>query len=300
MTLLGLAIRVAVWGTVWLPRPVGEAILGALGVVYGVLGRRHLSNARHWAAHQPGRQRWRLILRVLANEARSFTNEAPFVRGTVEQVRGRFNLRGEAHLEAARRKGGAIVLGFHLGPGIDALALRILGHRMTVVTLGKSPVGWPLRQAAWARFTDPDENPFVVLPDDDTGRLAGLYRLHDLLRRGQTVYITADGPGTEAFRIALPGRDMVIRAGWFTLRRRTGATTLPVLVRQEGRQVVVTVHPPLPPPELDPAADQRACRAALSPLIADYLRRYPEQCYNLAIFRDQESGGPSAGAAARS
>jgi lauroyl/myristoyl acyltransferase len=286
-----LGIRAAAWGSGWLPPRIGQAMLGAIGVVHGVIGRRHLARAQRWAAHQSGRRTWPLILAVLANHARSLPFEEPYVRGSLDRVRRRFVLEGLGHLEAAQREGGTIVLGFHLGPSVDGLALRIFGHRITMVTLGQSPVGWPLRQAVWARFTGPGEDPFLLLPDDGPGRLAGLYRLHGLLQRGQTIYITADGPGSEAFRIDLPGRDMVIRAGWFALRRRTGATTLPVLVRRDGPRIVVTIHPPLPPPDPDPVVDRNACRAVLAQLLADYLGRYPEQCYRLAIFADEEDAG---------
>ena len=58
---------------------------------------------------------------------------------------------------------------------------------------------------------------------------------------------------------------------------------MPVLARREGRYVVMTVHLPLPPPDPDQARDVAACRAALAPIIEDYVRRYPAQCYTLAF-----------------
>jgi lauroyl/myristoyl acyltransferase len=213
------------------------------------------------------------------------------VRGRLDQVRRRFVLDGVAHLEAAQRHGGTILLGFHLGPGVAALALRIFGHRIVVAGLGHSPVGWPVRQSAWARFLDPGENPFILWPEGGSRRVAGLHRLRGLLRRGQTVCIMAEGPGAEAFHVPLPGRDMVVRAGWFALRRLTGATTLPLLAHRDGQRVVVTVHPPLPLPDPVPAVDKAACRAALTPILADYVRRYPEQCHALAIFVERDRGG---------
>jgi lauroyl/myristoyl acyltransferase len=287
MTSKEWAFRLAVQAALRIPPRAGEAILGALGVVYGVVGRRHLSLARAWAAEQPGRRPWPLALSLLANGARSLANEAMLVQGSLDQVRRRFVLDGVARLEAAQRHGGTILLGFHLGPGVAALALRIFGHRITVAGLGHSPVGWPVRRVAWARFLDPDENPFVLWPEGQGRRVAGLYRLRGLLRRGQTVCIMAEGPGVEAFHIPLPGRDMVVRAGWFALRRLTGATTLPLLAHRDGQRVVVTVHPPLPAPDPDPAVDTAACRSALLPILADYVRRYPEQCHALAIFVDR-------------
>jgi hypothetical protein len=34
--------------------------------------------------------------------------------------------------------------------------------------------------------------------------------------------------------------------------------------------------------------DTMACRSALAPILADYVRRYPEQCHALAIFVDRD------------
>jgi DNA-binding transcriptional LysR family regulator len=36
--------------------------------------------------------------------------------------------------------------------------------------------------------------------------------------------------------------------------------------------------------------DRAVCRAGLAPILADYLRRYPQECYNLAIFVHEDSG----------
>lgn len=97
--------------------------------------------------------------------------------------------------------------------------------------------------------------------------------------------ITADGPvGAEAFRIPLPGGPAIIRSGWLALRRHAGAPTLPILSHLEGRRQIVTIHPPLPEPQTDPVGDALACRDVLSPLLWDYVRRFPEQCRSLAFW----------------
>jgi lauroyl/myristoyl acyltransferase len=98
------------------------------------------------------------------------------------------------------------------------------------------------------------------------------------------VRVTADGEfGDVAFVVPVAGEQLVIRAGWWVLRRQTGAPVLPVLTRWSGSRVVVTVCPPLPPPVADPTADLLACRNALEPILQDYARRFPDQC--LALFR---------------
>jgi lauroyl/myristoyl acyltransferase len=98
------------------------------------------------------------------------------------------------------------------------------------------------------------------------------------------VYLMADGPfGREAFRIELPGRPLIVRSGWLALRRQTGVPALPVLTFREGGRRVIVVHPPLPAPDADRARDAAACRAALTPLVADYVRRFPAQCRYLVF-----------------
>lgn len=81
----------------------------------------------------------------------------------------------------------------------------------------------------------------------------------------------------------LPGGTRSVRQGWLFLREITGAPVLPVLAHMEGRLQVATVHPPLPPRAADPVRDLEACRETLAPLLADHVRRFPEQCDRLAF-----------------
>jgi hypothetical protein len=53
----------------------------------------------------------------------------------------------------------------------------------------------------------------------------------------------------------------------------------------EGRTHVVSIHPPLPPLDADPALDLDRCRRALGELLGEYARQFPEQCYSLAFPR---------------
>ena len=111
-----------------------------------------------------------------------------------------------------------------------------------------------------------------------TSRVQGLFTLRRLLARGGFVFLTADGPfGGELFRLDLPG------LGWFTLRRQLGLRILPLFAHEEGAQRIVTIHPPLPAPTGDEAADKAACRAVLTAMLGDYVRRYPSQCRYLAF-----------------
>jgi hypothetical protein len=121
-----------------------------------------------------------------------------------------------------------------------------------------------------------------ALPIDEEssgGRALVLSRARRYLAGGGILYITADGPvGSEAFRLDVPGGPIVVRSGWLALRRHTDVVTLPLLAHQQGRRRILTVYPALPPPARDLGDDRRICRDLLSPLLGEYLRRFPEQC----------------------
>ena len=89
---------------------------------------------------------------------------------------------------------------------------------------------------------------------------------------------------------SVPGGHVAIGAGWWVLRRLTGAETIPMLTHREGSRMVVTLQPPLPPPVADPVEDARRCRQALAPLIEGHVRRYPEQCVTLAFDSGSAAG----------
>jgi hypothetical protein len=120
----------------------------------------------------------------------------------------------------------------------------------------------------------------LPIDEESPGRRAlVLARARRYLAAGGILCMTADGPvGSEAFRLDVPGVPIIVRPGWLTLRRHTGVPTLPLLAHQHGRRRILTVYPPLPPPARDPGDDRRICRDILSPLLDEYLRRFPEQC----------------------
>ena len=105
------------------------------------------------------------------------------------------------------------------------------------------------------------------------------------LSAGQLIYLTADGEGKEACRLSLPGRDLAIRSGWLTLRRATAMPTLPVLGHRERNRLVVRVYPPLPHPVPDLDRDIAACHEQLGLIVQDFVRRFPAQCFMLALDR---------------
>jgi len=195
----------------------------------------------------------------------------------LETLRRVFSVRGEEHLVGAGN--GVIFIGFHLGPSNTYLGLRVAGHRLTWIG-GKGATGaWPAEIKRVHQT--PEESRFI--PDEPYAWIRRLYQARLLLQRGESVFISADGMGAQAFAVPLPGRSLSIARGWLALRRATKAVVVPALSHLEGRTQVVTIHPPLPSLASDEALDLAACQQALTSVLADYVRRFPDHCYSLAF-----------------
>jgi hypothetical protein len=216
-------------------------------------------------------------------------------------LRQRVVLRGREHLDAAAG-GPTLLLGFHVGSPLTKWALTAHGYDCIVAGDGR----WdPVKRATPRRGWVPAPEAEAGLWLDAGGpaqRSIVLYRLRGLLLANRTVRLLADGEhGRELFRLPVPAGSLVVRAGWWLLRRQTRAVTLPVLAHRKGPRVVVTVHPPLPPPDPDPEADVARCRAALAPIVREFVRRYPDQCLPWVFDappdpdRGAAGGGPRTG-----
>ena len=281
--------------------PLGEELLARCFVISGLVGRRGRRQALAWAAAQPGSRirTGRMARSLCANQGRFLARGALVGIHDPEVLERHIAVRGAEHLEAPGRRG-TILIGFHLGPRNAYLALRVAGHALTWM-------GGQTTSGAWAqpirdRYQPPGQD---LLPPrrehlvSDLTRLRLLYRARQILLDGGRVFIGADGVGTEAFSLPLPGGPLSIRAGWLFLREATGATVLPVLSHMEGHVQVVTIHPPLPDRVDDAALDLQACRRALGDLLSDYVRQFPEQCPTLAFTRRAPAAG-DAGSSSRS
>jgi len=276
-----------------LPWPWGEEILCCCFVVSALVRRQRMRRAFSWSrAHQStalGRL-W-LAVSICAHHGRFVARSAFTGIRDLRALRRLVSLRGADHVVPGLR--GAIFLGFHLGPTSPDVALRMAGHSVTWVGAQGAWIGTPATAAAWPPEInrlyevtgEQGASDATVRSRDARARAQVLYRARQILLGGGNVFITADGPGTVAFEVPLPGAPAKIRAGWLLLREITGASVLPVVSHLEGRTQVVTVHPALPPLDADPIRDLEACRAALGRLLADYVRRHPEQCYMLAFPR---------------
>ena len=262
-----------------LPLPLARAVLAASSVAMGLAWRPRWRRLRTWALAQPaGRHRGRrlaLAVLVARGQALALANRL-VVRGPTA-LEGRLTVSGAEHLAEAVRRGPCILLIFHLGPGGVPAAARRLGHAVTTVGHG-TRFAWPA-----GRDARPSDITFGA-ESSAAERADALVAARRQLRRGEVLAISGDGIGErEAFRIPLPGAALVVRAGWLALRQVAGARVLPAFSHDAGGRWAVTIHPALPAPVPDLEADRAACAAALTPLIQDYVARFPVQCGDLAL-----------------
>jgi lauroyl/myristoyl acyltransferase len=257
----------------YLPWPVGEDALAAL---FGLVAlarpsRRRLAFA--WARRQTCPSAWKLALAVSAFRGRWVARSSLIGLRAPEDLRRRVVVRGEEHLAAAA--GGTILLGFHLGPPNVDVALRTLGHRLAWLGVNRSARAWS--RPGWRPLNEPGHN---LAPPSATAFWPGyVYRARRLLLEGGTLVVMADsGVGRELFQVPLPGGPAVVRSSWFLLWRETGARVLPVMTHLEGHTQVVTIHPALPPPAAGGAEGLDPWRTIVSEIMAEYVRRFPEQC----------------------
>ena len=257
-----------------LPWPWGEDLLAHLFAAVALVRGSRRRAAIAWSSQQPGRRAWRLALAVSAFRGRWVARSSLLGIRRPGDLRRQVAVHGEEHLAAA--PGGAILLGFHLGPPNVDVGLRILGHRVAWLGSARRSRAWS--RDAWRPLLDPKDN---LCPSDTNWFWPGyLYRARRLLLDGGALFILADAwDGREVFRVPLPGgHPLIIRAGWLTLWRQTGARVLPVTTHLEGRVQVITIHAPLPTPGPHDADGPSAWPDILCSLVKDYVRRFPEQC----------------------
>jgi lauroyl/myristoyl acyltransferase len=272
-----------------LPRPGGEGVLVAAALAHGLLSPARRRRAWAWAAQQPGSEgRPRALAQaLLAERGRYLATMLRIGERDVTGFRRRLVLQGREHLDAVYGRTGALLIDFHLGAGATPLVLAYSGYRVVYAARGEAARWQDLWRHEPARrsvpFTLPPED--LVLWGDLMSRVAALTRIRRELLADRVVYLTADGVGREAFRVPLPGRSLVVRSGWLVARRAAAVPALPVLTHREGRRLVTEIHPPLPPPAADEARDLERCRDHLTPILLGFVRRYPEQCFALALDR---------------
>jgi len=226
-----------------------------------------------WASAQRPDRPWRLAAAVCAFRGRWVARWRLVGIRAPEQLRRNLTVEGAEHLVAV--EGGAILLEFHLGPPGVELPLRALRYEVRHVGWHDRPAGW--WNEAWRPLLAPDD--LSTAAEDPKKWPAVLYKARQTLLDGGKICIMADSEqGQEVFRIALPGGPMMIRPGWVTLHRLTGAPVLPVFTHLRGRTQIITIHPPLPTDESDPARRLESWQDIITSLVVDYVGRFPEQC----------------------
>jgi len=257
-----------------LPWPWGEDILAGLFAVIAFARPSRQRRAITWALQHSSRRTWSLAWAACAFRGRWVARSALVGVRRPDDLRQRIEIRGEEHL--APTSTGTILLGFHVGPPVADVALRVQGHRLA--WLGGRRVSRAWRRATWRPLLDQAE---TLSPSGSVRFWAGsLYRARRILLDGGTVFMMADGwglRGRPALRVTVTGGAVVIMPGWLTLWRQTGARVLPVLTHLAGRTQVVAVHPPL---ERDGGGED-AWPERLSSIVRAYVDRFPEQCPNL-------------------
>lgn len=227
-----------------------------------------------WASAQRPQGTWRLAAAVSAFRGRWVARTRLLGLRSPDELRPYVVVRGEEHLAPGQQ--GLILLVFHLGLATVDLPLALLGHRVRYIG-GRHDrtalAGW--WNDAWRPLMT--ASPLSSAANDPARWPAVLYSARQTLLAGGRISIMADSAvGRELFRIALPGCPMIVRAGWLTLHQLTGVPVLPALTHLDGRQQVVTIHPPLP------TGEPERWREILTSLVTDYVRRFPEQCPDLA------------------
>jgi hypothetical protein len=263
------------------PPVVGEGLLALISLTLALGQPARVRRVFRWAGHYRPRlyPRVKLTLRLLANRGRDIAVAAHLGSRNPQSFARGLAVEGQEHADRAAGSG-MLLVGFHLGP--PAVLHHFVTRRAVVVVAGTGDrYTLPPARSSWRLHAQE----FVSLREP-SHRVSALYELRRRLLLRQAVYMTADGGAPrppEAFRVPLPGGDLVIQPGWLALRRLSGATTILILRRWVGRQIVVSLQPPLPPPDPDPERDTEMCRSILVPLIQAYVNDSPEQCVRLAL-----------------
>lgn len=256
-----------------LPAGLSTTALAFLSLVEGVVRVSRLRRALAWSAAwgAGGADRWRIAAGLLLNHGRMAAETALLHVDSIASLRDRLEVHGRGHLDAVQ--GGAIILGLHVGPPKTALALQASGFDVRLtgrMAFSANDARWEQAIAAGQAVPLGGETP--------RQRAHALQRLRQILASGASVYMTADGGGEPLFTLDVLGGPILIRRGWFALRRATRVPVIPAFARWNGPRRIIEIHPPLPDPIADATGDRDQCQAALSALAADYVRRYPAQC----------------------
>jgi len=248
----------------------------ALGRVFGRLAYALLPARRRIAARNvdtclhdlPAEERSRILVRHFEALGMSLVEMAMGWFGRADDVRGRIDVEGADHLEAALAKGkGVILFSAHfttfefMWPALRALCPLLTG----MYKAQRNPVMNRAMQRGRARSYD------VQVSKDNVREMLRV------LRKNAVFWYAADQSYGGKGSVLLPffGEPAMTNTAIGRIARMSGAAILPYhCLRLENNRYRMTVGAPLPGvPSGDDAADTRA----LMGKIEDYIRLCPEQ-----------------------
>ena len=268
-----------------LPAAWAEECLALAALAQGMLRPSRRRPAHRWAASQPGvRHPWRLTRVLLAERGRFL---AALTQVGVRNPKPCAGIRPGR--EAAPRGG---------------RPARRRAARRSPPRLRRHGTGAPgcrvPRRLQRAR-TRPDVAPRAGALD----RATGGGEPHPVDRpakpRGRATTHPADPRrgrrGLHGGRRGRPRR-LHARAAWTRPRAQERVADGPARSQRDraaaarphgGRSATRPIHPPFPEPAADLDVELAACRAHLAPIVEEFVRQWPEQCFMLALGR---AGGP--------
>lgn len=265
----------------WLRWPWSEDLLALAFAARCVVKPAAFARAWRWAGQGRGAFNRRLAVTatVVANQGRFLA--VRYLAGMREPdvLRRHSRIEGREHLTRADSSRGVMLLGFHAGPPMAWVVLRL--HGVPLAFAG-GPVGVRPGSPAWSAVLRDHQ---IAWTEDaaPAKRALAMASMRRRLRQGETMFVTGDGAGAVAFTIPCHGGTTPLRAGWWALRRETDCTVIPVVAFRDGRTEVVQLLPPLPAPCEDAEADVARCRPIVAAILNDLTARHPAQSPTYAM-----------------
>ena len=272
------AARTLLTGLGWMPRSLAVAAGRGMGrIAYTVGGRLRRAGVRNLQIAFPdmnAAERERILRGCFANLGRLLGEFSQFAHATPESLANIVECEGLEHLEAAEASGrGTILFTGHLGAWeLTSLALSALGHRVDFL----------------ARRIDNDsieeliEETRTRFGNRSIDKRAAARPMMRTLGAGGTLGILADlnTQPHEGVFVDFFGIPASTTSSLATVALRTDATVLPIFApwNDERQRFMLRVEPPVSITKSgNQDEDIRALTAAITAVIENYVRLYPDQ-----------------------
>lgn len=257
-----------------LPGPARRAIGRGIGALLRALlpGRRRVvaTNLRLCFPDLGQDQRWQLVRDHFAAVGEAIVETGLALWTPDERIGSLVRVEGIEHLQPIVDEGrGVLLLGAHVGS--LELGGRALGLALPKLAVLYRPNRNPLLDAIQCRARARAANALIAKDD-----MRGLVRC---LRNGFVVWYAPDQSHRRKYSALVPffGEPAMTNTATTELARLGRAAVVPAFSRRlPGGGLVVDVLPPL---EDFPGASPEADAARVNEVIADYVRRAPEQYY---------------------